>query len=76
MDNAGCKAHSGMMVWIRVMVLMASCSSGLLAYSVLWQAPSIRLEVATEIARLGIEVQKNTDGLCALGRRVTLLENR
>jgi hypothetical protein len=71
------------MVWIRGIVFLASCSGGLLTYSVFWQAPTIRAEVAKEVARIDIAGQKMTDridyheqGIYDLKRRVTILEGR
>ena len=85
-----CDDHSGMverdnnmMTWQKgTFALMAFCA-GLLGYSVLWQAPNIKLDVAREIARLNMrdseicnDVKNIQKDLATHDRRISLLESR
>jgi hypothetical protein len=48
---------------------------GLLSYSVFWQAPSIRTDIAREINRLDTQDTKLRTDLDNIGLRVSTLEN-
>ena len=47
-----CDDHSGLLTWMRGIAALMAASSALLGYSVIWQAPNIRMEIVREIARL------------------------
>jgi hypothetical protein len=49
---AHCEDHSGQLVYMRSIATLLVISAGLLSYSVFWQAPSIKTEIAKEIARV------------------------
>ena len=76
-----CADHSGMQVWMKGISAGITICAGLLGYSVFWQAPTIRSEVAKEISRLDKQDAESANGaqnlrrdLSDMGRRVTTLE--
>ena len=52
-----CEDHSGQLVWMRGVATLLVLSTGLLSYSVFWQAPSIQTEIAKEVARVDSEIK-------------------
>ena len=76
-----CEDHSGLMAWMKSIAALLVCASSLLAYSVIWQAPGIRLEIAREIARLDMQnkelsyqIRGVQQSVCTLDQRVNALE--
>lgn len=76
-----CKEHSGINTLLRVITGLSALGSGLLSYSVFWQAPNIKADIAKEVARLeredmGIksDLRDNRLEISALQTRVTKLE--
>lgn len=76
-----CDDHSGLLVWMKAATGLCACAVGLLSYSVMWQAPSIRMDVAREIARLdmrdkdtGFDIENIKKDVHDITRRVSLLE--
>ena len=57
-------------------IALSLVAVGLLSYSVFWQAPAIRSEMAKEISRLDTKDTKLQTDLDHLGARVTMLEER
>ena len=55
---------------------LPAVAAGLLRYSVFWQAPVMRAEMAKEINRLDIRDTKLQTDLDYLGARVTMLEGK
>lgn len=53
-----CEDHSGLLAWMRGIAALLTLSSALLGYSVFWQAPSIREELAHSIAPLSERIAK------------------
>lgn len=52
-----CEDHSGRITWERGVTSLLVFCAGLLSYSVLWQAPNIRAEVAAQIAEVKLKNQ-------------------
>ena len=82
-ETGHCDDHSGLMIWIKGMTFLLSMATALLSYSVLWQAPNIRLDIAREIARLDAKdsaveyrIQTIERDHAEIGRRVTMLETK
>lgn len=76
-----CDDHTGLVTWMKGIASLLTLSTGLLGYSVFWQAPNIRLEIAKEIARLDRQDQdhvyriQNVEGdVKTLKERVSALE--
>lgn len=73
-----CADHSGIQVWIKGVAFGVTACAGLLSFSVFWQAPTIRAEMAREINRLDTQDVKNRNDLDRnmekLGLRVSTLE--
>lgn len=57
-ENFHCEDHSGLLAWLKGIAALLTVTSGLLGYSVLWQAPNIRSELAHAIAPLAERVAK------------------
>lgn len=82
-ETGHCDDHSGLMMWMKGCMALMAVTSGLLAYSVMWQAPNIRMDIAKEIARLdakdtanGYEIKTIQRDVTDIGRRVTFLEGK
>ena len=78
-----CDDHSGLLVWMKAATGLCTLAVGLLTYSVLWQAPSIRMDVAREIARLdmrdkdtGFDIETIKKDITDHNRRLSLLEEK
>ena len=50
-----CDDHGGLLAWMKGIAALLTISSVLLGYSVIWQAPNIRMEIVKEIARLDLK---------------------
>lgn len=78
-----CEDHSGLLVWMKAATGLCGLAVGLLSYSVMWQAPNIRMDIAREIARLDAKdnavefrIQTIERDHSEFGRRISMLENR
>jgi cell division protein FtsL len=82
-STVNCIDHSGIEMWMRGVGAMVACCVSLLAYSVFWQAPNIRADIAREIARLDkqdaattYENQNIKRDVADINRRVSILEGK
>lgn len=71
-----CEDHSGQLVYMRGITTLLVISAGLLAYSVFWQAPSIKTEIAKEIARVDGNIKLVEKDVERLGSDFTDLKGR
>lgn len=75
-ENQHCPDHSGMMTWLKGLVGISTLCAGLLSYSVFWQAPTLRLEIAKEIARIEQRTVKLEEKMDAIVCRIETLEGK
>ena len=47
-----CDDHSGLLAWMKGIAIILSIATGLLSFSVFWQAPNLRLEMLQIASRL------------------------
>ena len=80
-ETGHCDDHSGLLVWMKGIAALLAASAALLSYSVFWQAPGIRLEIAREIARLDakdkdteFKLQTIEKDIRCINEKVSLLE--
>lgn len=76
-----CDDHSGLLMWMKGIAALLTAASAMLAFSVFWQAPNIRLEIAKDISRLEkadqdqvYRIQDMERDMRTLGQRVSKLE--
>lgn len=73
--SSNCNDHSGIEMWMRGIGAMVTLCAALLSYSVIWQAPSIRQEVAKEISRLETKDRDTDYKLDGMKRDVSQLRS-
>lgn len=82
-ETGHCDDHSGLMTWVKGGTALMIFACGLLSYSVIWQAPNLRMDIAREVARLDkrddsmmYDIQDVKRDVTDIGRRVSLLEGK
>lgn len=82
-ETGHCDDHSGLMMWMKMTTALGGMAVGLLSYSVIWQAPDLRMDIAREVARLdkndttmSYEIKDIKRDVTDIGRRVSLLESK
>lgn len=71
-----CEDHSGQQAWQRGIAALLVIATGLLSYSVFWQAPAIKTEIAKEQGRVDGEIKLVKKDVEVLTNRVTKLEEK
>lgn len=71
-----CNDHSGLMIWVQGGTALMALAVGLLSYSVFWQAPNIRIDIAREIARLDSRDKDNSFEIETIKKDVTDIKSR
>lgn len=82
-ETGHCDDHSGLLVWMKATTALGGLAVSLLSYSVIWQAPNLRMDIAREVARLDkrddsmmYDIQDVKRDVTDIGRRVSLLEGK
>lgn len=78
-----CDDHSGLMVWMKGVAGIMLVATGLLSYSVFWQAPNLRMEMVQIASRLDAKdsaldfrIQNIEKDLKCVTDKVTLLSEK
>ena len=71
-----CEDHSGRITWERGITALLVFCAGMLSYSVMWQAPNIRFEVAAQITELRMKEQETINKLNTLEKRTDNVDAR
>lgn len=71
-----CHEHSGIMTWLKGIVALLGLATGLLAYSVGWQAPDLKMEIAKNKADSEKIDEQMKHDIQLIKQDVTVLQQR